>query len=216
MVGPRSGEGSLIVTANETVQVRPAHVDKVVDATGAGDLYAAGFLFGFTRNLKLADCGRLGSLAAAEVISHIGARPETSLKDLVRETTGTPSIGFHTMNLQGRSVGLPVPVGETVRLRFPAYTLTPRRLRFVTWGRPNQSAILRIAYPSATTFVITAANEYYPPLPPGPVTLPLPCATTGGTVGSRSLRFSVKVINPAPNTMNITPNHRSPSISSRR
>jgi sugar/nucleoside kinase (ribokinase family) len=75
----RSEAGSLIITANETVQVRPAPVAKVVDATGAGDLYAAGFLFGFTRNLKLADCGRLGSLAAAEVISHIGARPERPL-----------------------------------------------------------------------------------------------------------------------------------------
>ena len=74
----RSESGSLIVTAKETVQVRPAHVDKVVDATGAGDLYAAGFLYGYTRNLKLADCGRLGSLAAAEVISHIGARPENA------------------------------------------------------------------------------------------------------------------------------------------
>ncbi|HEY8245776.1 MAG TPA: PfkB family carbohydrate kinase, partial [Hyphomicrobium sp.] len=75
----RSEAGSLIVTANDTVQVRPAPVTKVVDATGAGDLYASGFLYGYTRNLKLADCGRLGSLAAAEVISHIGARPETPL-----------------------------------------------------------------------------------------------------------------------------------------
>ena len=81
----RSEAGSLIVTANDTVQVRPAPVDKVVDATGAGDLYASGFLYGYTRNLKLADCGRLGSLAAAEVISHIGARPEISLRKLAEE-----------------------------------------------------------------------------------------------------------------------------------
>jgi sugar/nucleoside kinase (ribokinase family) len=81
----RSEAGSLIVTANETVQVRPAHVEKVVDATGAGDLYASGFLYGYTRNLKLADCGRLGSLAAAEVISHIGARPERPLSSIAKQ-----------------------------------------------------------------------------------------------------------------------------------
>ena len=81
----RSESGSLIVTAKDMVQVRPAHVDKVVDATGAGDLYAAGFLYGYTRNLKLADCGRLGSLAAAEAISHIGARPEKALLSIAQE-----------------------------------------------------------------------------------------------------------------------------------
>ena len=81
----RSEAGSLIVTAAQTIEVRPDRVEKVVDATGAGDLYAAGFLFGFTRNLKLADCGRLGSLAAAEVISHIGARPERPLATIAQE-----------------------------------------------------------------------------------------------------------------------------------
>ncbi|MFA5899201.1 MAG: adenosine kinase [Hyphomicrobium sp.] len=81
----RSEAGSLIVTANETVQVRPIRVEKVVDATGAGDLYAAGFLYGYTRNLNLADCGRLGSLAAAEVISHIGARPERPLSAIAQQ-----------------------------------------------------------------------------------------------------------------------------------
>ena len=54
----------------------------MVDTTGAGDLYAAGFLYGFTHGCGLADCGRLGSLAAAEVISHVGARPLTSLRRL--------------------------------------------------------------------------------------------------------------------------------------
>ena len=57
-------------------------VTDVVDTTGAGDLYAAGFLYGFTHDYSLADCGRLGSLAAAEVISHVGARPLTSLRRL--------------------------------------------------------------------------------------------------------------------------------------
>jgi len=58
-------------------------VARVVDTTGAGDLYAAGFLFGLTRDLSPATCGRLGSLAAAEIISHIGARPEVALSGLV-------------------------------------------------------------------------------------------------------------------------------------
>ena len=81
----RSEEGSVIVTANEVVTVSAEPVDKVVDVTGAGDLYAAGFLFGLTRSLDLAACGRLGSLAAAEAISHIGARPEKSLDQLARD-----------------------------------------------------------------------------------------------------------------------------------
>jgi sugar/nucleoside kinase (ribokinase family) len=78
----RSEAGSVIVGSGETTEV-PAHpVSAVVDATGAGDLYAAGFLFGLTRNLPIETCGRLGSLAAAEVISHIGARPEVNLAAL--------------------------------------------------------------------------------------------------------------------------------------
>jgi sugar/nucleoside kinase (ribokinase family) len=55
----------------------------VVDTTGAGDLYAAGFLFGLTRGKPLAECARLGGIAAAEIISHVGARPETALKSLI-------------------------------------------------------------------------------------------------------------------------------------
>ena len=78
----RSEAGSVIVAPKETIDVRPSHVDTVVDATGAGDLYAAGFLFGYTRKLRLPDCGRLGSLAAAEIISHIGARPERPLAEI--------------------------------------------------------------------------------------------------------------------------------------
>ena len=54
----------------------------MVDTTGAGDLYAAGFLYGFTTAASLADCGRLGSVAAAEVISHVGARPLVPLRRL--------------------------------------------------------------------------------------------------------------------------------------
>ena len=80
----RSEAGSVIVARGETITVPADPVAKVVDLTGAGDLYAAGFLFGLTRGLTLPECGRLGSLAAAEVIAHIGARPETSLRGLAQ------------------------------------------------------------------------------------------------------------------------------------
>ena len=79
----RSEKGSMIVKGAETHAVPAAPVAKVVDTTGAGDLYAAGFLFGYTRGKPLAECARLGGIAAAEVISHVGARPERALKDLV-------------------------------------------------------------------------------------------------------------------------------------
>ncbi|PWC41340.1 adenosine kinase [Azospirillum sp. TSO22-1] len=80
----RSEKGAVIVSGGETVEVKAEPVSKVVDTTGAGDLYASGFLFGYTRGLSPAACGRLGAIAAAEVISHVGARPEVSLKDLVK------------------------------------------------------------------------------------------------------------------------------------
>jgi sugar/nucleoside kinase (ribokinase family) len=78
----RSEQGSVIVAKGETIVIPAEPVGQVVDLTGAGDLYAAGFLFGLTRGLPLRTCGRLGSLAAAEVIGHIGARPEVSLRKL--------------------------------------------------------------------------------------------------------------------------------------
>ncbi len=78
----RSEQGSVVV-AGEEIHVIDAHpVKAVVDTTGAGDLYAAGFLFGLSRGLGLAVCGRLGSLAAGEVISHVGARPMVPLAQL--------------------------------------------------------------------------------------------------------------------------------------
>jgi sugar/nucleoside kinase (ribokinase family) len=80
----RSAHGSVIVTAKETLTVPPEPTARLVDTTGAGDLYAAGFLYGLTHGRPLATCGRLGSLAAAEIISHVGARPEASLKDLAK------------------------------------------------------------------------------------------------------------------------------------
>ena len=78
----RSEKGCLVVTREQTESVRAAPVEKVVDATGAGDLFAAGFLVGLARGADLRNCARLGALAAAEVIQHMGARPETSLKAL--------------------------------------------------------------------------------------------------------------------------------------
>lgn len=81
----RSEQGALVVMHGETRSV-PAHmVERVVDTTGAGDLFAAGFLTGLTRGRDLLDCARLGGLAAAEVISHVGPRPQVSLKDLAQQ-----------------------------------------------------------------------------------------------------------------------------------
>ena len=78
----RSEKGSVIVTEDEVIEV-PAHpVAELVDTTGAGDLYAAGFLYGYSQGLPLERCGALGSLAAAEIISHIGARPSVDLARL--------------------------------------------------------------------------------------------------------------------------------------
>ena len=79
----RGAAGSLIVTADETVEIAAVPVDNVVDTTGAGDQYAAGVLYGLTHGMSLHDAGMLGSKAAAEVISHVGARPERPLSDFL-------------------------------------------------------------------------------------------------------------------------------------
>ncbi len=84
----RSGHGAVILSGEEVHVVDAAPVARVVDSTGAGDLYAAGFLFGYTRGRNLHDCGRIGAIAAAEVISHFGARPEVSLAGLVEKELG--------------------------------------------------------------------------------------------------------------------------------
>jgi len=75
----RSEKGSLIVTREETVAVSAVPVEEVVDTTGAGDLFAAGFLAGLVKDQDLTSCARLGALAAAEIIQHIGARPQVDL-----------------------------------------------------------------------------------------------------------------------------------------
>ena len=78
----RSAIGSLIAANGEVVEVKPFPVAQVVDSTGAGDQYAAGFLYGHARGRPLAVCGAFASMAAAEVISHFGPRPETNLRAL--------------------------------------------------------------------------------------------------------------------------------------
>ena len=82
----RSEKGCLVVGPDGTEAVPAFPVERVVDTTGAGDLFAAGFLSGLARGADDRTCGRLGALAAAEVIGHLGARPETSLKNLARES----------------------------------------------------------------------------------------------------------------------------------
>ena len=79
----RGARGSVIIAGDYVVEVAAEPVERLEDTTGAGDSYAAGFLFGYTRGMSLADCGRLGSIAAAEVISHTGGRPLVALSTLL-------------------------------------------------------------------------------------------------------------------------------------
>ena len=78
----RSEKGSVIVNGDEMHVIDAEKGVKVVDTTGAGDAYAAGFLYAYTQGRDLATCGRLGSLMAAEVISHLGPRPQADVKAL--------------------------------------------------------------------------------------------------------------------------------------
>jgi len=79
----RSAKGAVAFDGQTTIAVGAEPVEKVVDTTGAGDLFAAGFLYGYTHGRDLTRCLKIGSLAAAEVISHMGARPEIPLRDLL-------------------------------------------------------------------------------------------------------------------------------------
>jgi sugar/nucleoside kinase (ribokinase family) len=81
----RSERGCLVVTREETDAVPASPIERLVDATGAGDLFAAGFLVGLSRGADYRTSARLGALAAAEVIQHLGARPESSLQALARD-----------------------------------------------------------------------------------------------------------------------------------
>lgn len=77
--------GSVVVSNKEQINIPAVEVKKVIDTTGAGDQYAAGFLFGYVRGFELKDCAKLGHIAAAEVISHYGPRPEVSYAELGKD-----------------------------------------------------------------------------------------------------------------------------------
>ncbi len=79
----RSAKGVIVFDGSSTLAIEAAPVAKVVDTTGAGDLFAAGFLYGYTHGRDLTNCAKIGAMAAAEVIGHMGARPEVPLKDLL-------------------------------------------------------------------------------------------------------------------------------------
>ncbi|MBM5815800.1 MAG: adenosine kinase [Cyanobacteria bacterium K_Offshore_surface_m2_239] len=81
----RSAEGSLVLRGDQTVPIAPFRLGELVDTTGAGDLYAAGFLYGHTRGESLERCGRLGSLCAGKVVTQLGPRPQGSLAELVAQ-----------------------------------------------------------------------------------------------------------------------------------
>jgi sugar/nucleoside kinase (ribokinase family) len=76
-------QGCMVVTEDDVLHAPAQPVDKVLDTTGAGDLFAAGFLYGYTRRRPLVDCARYGAIAAAEVISHVGPRPLVELRTLL-------------------------------------------------------------------------------------------------------------------------------------
>lgn len=82
----RSEKGCVVIENGETTPVPASPIKELVDTTGAGDLFAAGFLVGLVRGVGHANAGRLGALAAAEVIQHIGARPQVSLKELAQQS----------------------------------------------------------------------------------------------------------------------------------
>jgi sugar/nucleoside kinase (ribokinase family) len=84
----RSEHGSVIASGQEVLTVAAEPVARVIDTTGAGDLYAAGFMFGLTHGRDLAACARIAGIAAAEVISHYGARPEVNLAELLAARSG--------------------------------------------------------------------------------------------------------------------------------
>jgi fructokinase len=81
----RSEAGSLVLSGEQSIAIEPYRLGDLVDTTGAGDLYAAGFLHGYTRGDSLERCGRLGSLCAGQVVTQLGPRPHASLPELVRQ-----------------------------------------------------------------------------------------------------------------------------------
>ena len=88
LVVTRGAAGAIAVAGAERAEVPAESIAKVVDTTGAGDLFAAGFLFGHVRGRSLAECLKLGAVCAADVISHYGARPDADLKELTAAKLG--------------------------------------------------------------------------------------------------------------------------------
>ena len=84
----RSEAGSLVLSGDQSIAIAPFRLGTLVDTTGAGDLYAAGFLHGYTRGDSLERCGQLGSLCAGEVVTQLGPRPQASLQELVKRHLG--------------------------------------------------------------------------------------------------------------------------------
>lgn len=83
----RGPEGSVVVTGDTIHRIPAEQLDRVVDTTGAGDAYAAGFLYGYTQGKSLDESARIGGICAAEIIGHMGARPDVSLADVVAKAT---------------------------------------------------------------------------------------------------------------------------------
>jgi len=79
----REKKGSIVINGHDLVHIAAEPVEHVVDATGAGDMYAAGFIYGFTRGKSIEECGRIGSIAASEVITHVGPRPVVPLSSII-------------------------------------------------------------------------------------------------------------------------------------
>ncbi|MDE2411430.1 MAG: adenosine kinase [Sphingomonadales bacterium] len=93
LVVTRGADGAVAVAGDDWAEVNAEPIERVVDTTGAGDLFAAGFLLGHVRGRGLDDCLRLGAICAAEIISHYGARPEADLKALTAPILGSPQRG---------------------------------------------------------------------------------------------------------------------------
>ena len=88
LVATRGAHGAIAIAAGERAEVSAEPIDRVVDTTGAGDLFAAGFLSGHVRGRPLAECLKLGAICAREIIGHYGARPDADLQALVAERLG--------------------------------------------------------------------------------------------------------------------------------
>ena len=84
----RGADGAVAVCGTERYEIPAEPINNVIDTTGAGDLFAAGFLTGFANDRTISECLQMGALAAAEIISHYGARPETSLSELIAKKVG--------------------------------------------------------------------------------------------------------------------------------